>query len=82
MSRGISRHTYVPISQTYDPLLTGDLQPGGVKLLRDYAVSVKAGGKCNKWKEAGWAFHGGVNRHSQVAQRRMKQLRVARVTVA
>ena len=58
-----------------------DLQPGGVGLLRDYAVPVKAGGKCEKWKEAGWAFDGGVNRHSQVARRRMKRLRVARVSV-
>ena len=26
-------------------LLTGDLQPGGVRLLDDYAVPVKAGGE-------------------------------------
>lgn len=49
-------------------------------LLRDYAVPVEADGECNNWKEAGWAFNGGVNRHSQVARRRMKRLRVAYVT--
>jgi len=53
--------------------------PGGVGLLHDYAVSVNAGGEYNKWKEADWAFNGGVNRHSEVAKRRVKRLRVARV---
>jgi stearoyl-CoA desaturase (Delta-9 desaturase) len=57
------------------------LQPGGGKLLRDYAVPVEAGGKCDKWKEADWAFNGGVNGHSQVARQRMKRLRVARITM-
>ena len=65
----------------YQRFLTGDLQPGGVKLLHDYAVPVKAGGEYNNWKDAGWAFNGGVNRHSQMARRRMKRLRVARVGV-
>ncbi|KAF8481648.1 hypothetical protein DFH94DRAFT_403321 [Russula ochroleuca] len=55
--------------------------PGGVKLLRDYAVPIEAGGKCDKWKEADWAFNGGVNGHSQVARQRMKRIRVARVTM-
>jgi len=53
--------------------------PGGVRLLRDYAFPVEGGGECSKWKEAGWAFNGGVNRHSQAARRRMSQLRVARI---
>ena len=56
------------------------MQPGGAGLLREYAIPVKADGGCNKWKEAGWAFNGGVNKHSQVARRRMRQLRVALLT--
>lgn len=58
----------------------GDLQPGGAGLLRSYAVPIDAGEEGDKWKEADWAFNGGVNKHSQVAKRRMKRLRVARVT--
>ena len=50
------------------------LQPGGMELLRDYAVTVKGD---NKWKEASWAFNGGVNKHSLVARRKLRQLRVA-----
>ena len=60
----------------------GDPQPGGMGLLRSYAVAVNVGEECNKWKEADWAFNGGVNRHSQVARRQMKQLRVARVALS
>lgn len=60
----------------------GEPQPGGVGLLRSYAVPVNAGGECSEWKEADWAFNGGMNRHSQVARRRMKRLRVARVTLS
>lgn len=59
----------------------GDPQPGGMGLLRSYAVPVNVSGECDKWKEADWAFNGGVNRHSQVAMRQMKRLRVARVTL-
>jgi len=51
--------------------------PGGAGLLRDYAIPVKADVGLSKWKEAGWAFNGGMNKHSQVARRRMRQLRVA-----
>ncbi|KAI0283721.1 hypothetical protein BGY98DRAFT_1105800 [Russula aff. rugulosa BPL654] len=57
-----------------------EAHPGGMGLLRSFAVPVKAGGECSKWKEADWAFNGGVNRHSQVARRQMKRLRVAHVT--
>jgi stearoyl-CoA desaturase (delta-9 desaturase) len=85
MLQGISRHTYVPslfssLGFVADGM--GDPQPGGMELLRSYAVPVNAGGECNKWKEADWAFNGGVNRHSQVARRQMKRLRVARVTLS
>ncbi|KAI0283715.1 hypothetical protein BGY98DRAFT_1087781 [Russula aff. rugulosa BPL654] len=57
-----------------------EAHPGGMGLLRSFAVPVKAGGECSKWKEADWAFNGGVNRYSQVARRQMKRLRVAHVT--
>ncbi|KAF8492783.1 hypothetical protein F5888DRAFT_1618645 [Russula emetica] len=59
-----------------------EAHPGGMGLLRSYAVPVNASEECNKWKEADWAFNGGVNRHSQVARRRMERLRVARVTLS
>ncbi|KAI0354610.1 hypothetical protein OH77DRAFT_1425672 [Trametes cingulata] len=59
--------------------------PGGALLLRRYAI----GGKAQKAdaptagarpaRDADWAFHGGVNKHSQAARRRMRQLRVAKV---
>ncbi|KAH9958400.1 hypothetical protein BGW80DRAFT_161237 [Lactifluus volemus] len=56
-----------------------DIHPGGARLLRNYAFPINAG-KSDKWKEADQAFNGGVNNHSQAARRRMKQLRVARVS--
>jgi hypothetical protein len=85
MLQDISRHTYVPslfssVEFVADGM--GDSQPGGMGLLRGYAVPVNAGGECSRWKEADWAFNGGVNRHSQVARRRMERLRVARVTLS
>ena len=45
--------------------------------MRHYAIQVKADGGRSKWKEADWAFNGGMNKHSQVARQRMGQLRVA-----
>jgi len=53
------------------------MHPGGMELLREYAVPVKGDGGNNKWKEASWAFNGGVNKHSLVARRKLRQLRVA-----
>jgi stearoyl-CoA desaturase (Delta-9 desaturase) len=47
-------------------------------LLRNYAFPMNPG-KSDKWKEADQAFNGDMNKHSQAARRRMKQLRVARV---
>jgi len=46
-------------------------------LLREYAVPIKGDGGSDKWKEATWAFNGGVNKHSQVGRRKLRQLRVA-----
>lgn len=55
------------------------MQPGGARLFRGYAFPINPEGGNKRWKEASWAFNGGVNKHSQGARRRMKQLRVARV---
>jgi len=55
--------------------------PGGTGLLREYAVPVKGDGGNDKWKEASWAFNGGVNKHSQVARRKLRQLSVALLTM-
>ncbi|OJT10008.1 Acyl-CoA desaturase 1 [Trametes pubescens] len=62
-------------------------QPGGALLLRRYAIGAGGGADANAdgphtsrpLRDANWAFHGGINKHSQAAQRRMRQLRVARV---
>jgi len=63
--------------------LTGScMQPGGAGLLHEYAIPVKADRGCSKWKEADWAFNGGVNKHSQVARWRMRQFRVALLDVS
>ncbi|KAI0297585.1 fatty acid desaturase-domain-containing protein [Multifurca ochricompacta] len=56
-----------------------DTHPGGAGLLHEYAVFASPDEGSNKWNKAGWAFDGGVNKHSQVARRRMKQLRIARI---
>jgi stearoyl-CoA desaturase (delta-9 desaturase) len=58
----------------------GRFQPGGAGLLRRYAVPVKGDGGSDKWKEASWAFNGGVNKHSQVARRKLRELSVALLT--
>lgn len=42
-------------------------------MLRKYSVRSD-----DVWKEAGWAFHGGMNNHSRAARRRMRELRVAK----
>ncbi|KAI0067970.1 hypothetical protein BV25DRAFT_1875026 [Artomyces pyxidatus] len=56
--------------------------PGGARLLRNYSVPTPddpANTKPTKWKEAGWAFNGGLNNHSSAARRRMAQLCIAKV---
>ena len=50
-------------------------------LLREYAVPVKGNAGSDKWKEASWGFNGGVNKHSQVARRKLRQLSVALLTM-
>jgi len=67
-------------------------QPGGAGLIRNYAlrgtddatvdssttVSNERDMPDGGWREAGWAFHGGLNNHTRAAGRRLKQLRIAR----
>ena len=45
--------------------------------MRRYAIPTKASEGSSEWKEADWAFNGGMNKHSEVAKRKMKRLRVA-----
>ncbi|KAH9923631.1 uncharacterized protein B0H18DRAFT_1085644 [Fomitopsis serialis] len=52
--------------------------PGGAVLLRKYSVRSQETHQ-DVWKQADWAFHGGMNIHSRAARRRMRQLRVARL---
>lgn len=56
-------------------------QPGGASLLRRYAVGRERdnGTDDEDAHDADWAFGGGINKHSQAANRRMRKLRVAKV---
>ncbi|KAF7796575.1 hypothetical protein EIP86_007756 [Pleurotus ostreatoroseus] len=63
--------------------------PGGALILRKYALSGTRGEDEDKehadisapmWKQATWAFGGGLNNHSRAAKRRLEELVVARVT--
>ncbi|KAI0778965.1 fatty acid desaturase-domain-containing protein [Trametes elegans] len=58
--------------------------PGGTALLRRYTIGSKAPKRDaplprGPARDADWAFHGGINKHSQAARRRMRRLRVAKV---
>ncbi|KAH9829447.1 fatty acid desaturase-domain-containing protein [Rhodofomes roseus] len=53
--------------------------PGGAALLRKYSVRPQGMPHHDVWKQAGWAFHGGMNNHSRAARKRMKELLVARL---
>ncbi|KAJ3986067.1 hypothetical protein F5890DRAFT_1506116 [Lentinula detonsa] len=54
--------------------------PGGASLLRKYAVTFEDDeGADRKWRDASWAFDGGLNNHSRAACKRMKELRVAKI---
>ena len=64
-------------------------QPGGAELLRRYAVGQKHStanhgdgeeeGQDGRQRTADWAFHGGINKHSQAAKRLMRKLRIAKL---
>ncbi|KIK63589.1 hypothetical protein GYMLUDRAFT_443395 [Collybiopsis luxurians FD-317 M1] len=51
--------------------------PGGASLLRKYALGTDTSD--HQWREASWAFDGGLNNHSRAARRRVKEMRVARI---
>ncbi|KAJ3843365.1 hypothetical protein F5878DRAFT_605201 [Lentinula raphanica] len=56
--------------------------PGGASLLRKYAVSLKdedSEGDQQNYRDASWAFDGGLNNHSRAAVKRMKELRLAKI---
>lgn len=71
--------------------MTGIAQPGGATLLRKYslpgsrkaeaaaAASASEKTESDLWKQATWAFGGGMNIHSRAAKRRMRELVVARL---
>ncbi|KAG2350758.1 hypothetical protein BDR05DRAFT_972225 [Suillus weaverae] len=55
-------------------------QPGGATLLRDYSrIGIDDNGK-ERWRDSSWAFGGGLNNHGRAAKRRMRELRVARIS--
>ncbi|KAG8219325.1 hypothetical protein J3R82DRAFT_208 [Butyriboletus roseoflavus] len=72
-----ARHLIVIDSFVVD--VTGYLKehPGGAKLLRGYTIRNERDGR--SWRDASWAFDGGVNNHSRVARRGMYGLRVAKL---
>ena len=62
----------------------GIQQPGGASLLRKYAVGAKSSPEDGEpegrqMRNADWAFHGGINKHSSAAKRLMRKLRIAKV---
>lgn len=55
------------------------MKPGGASILRSYSVRVTTtSDSVEQWRDASWAFDGGLNNHSRAAKRRMAELRVAR----
>ncbi|KAG7095003.1 hypothetical protein E1B28_005797 [Marasmius oreades] len=56
--------------------------PGGSTLLRSYSLQVEPVGRKYEWKDATWAFEGGLNNHSRAAIKRMKEFRLAKLTTA
>ncbi|TCD71194.1 hypothetical protein EIP91_012144 [Steccherinum ochraceum] len=55
--------------------------PGGAAFLRKYSIRTSSASKeeADLWKEATWAFDGGMNQHSRAAKRQMRELIVARL---
>ncbi|OCH86098.1 hypothetical protein OBBRIDRAFT_260119 [Obba rivulosa] len=64
--------------------------PGGAAIIRKYSIRADPGENQKEgavlseseevWKEASWAFHGGLNQHTWAAKRRMRELRVAKLS--
>lgn len=55
-------------------------KPGGSIFLRRYAVPSDGKIEDQQWKEASWAFGGGMNMHSRIAKQRMISMRVAKLS--
>ncbi|RPD82304.1 hypothetical protein L226DRAFT_541675 [Lentinus tigrinus ALCF2SS1-7] len=63
--------------------------PGGASLLSRYAIGEKRStgnhgdgeeeSEESRQRTADWAFHGGINKHSQAAKRLMRRLRIAKL---
>ncbi|KAF9053392.1 hypothetical protein BJ165DRAFT_1339927 [Panaeolus papilionaceus] len=51
--------------------------PGGAALLRRYSIGAKE--NVEGWREAEWAFNGGLNNHTRAARKRMNDLRIAKL---
>ncbi|PBK76831.1 hypothetical protein ARMSODRAFT_948673 [Armillaria solidipes] len=52
--------------------------PGGAAILRKYSFHQEGISDSRKWKDATWAFEGGLNKHSRAARRLMLESRIAR----
>lgn len=55
------------------------LQPGGALFLQRHAVRQTSDNNGEEWRNATWAFGGGMNVHSRIAKRKMMSLRIARL---
>jgi hypothetical protein len=64
-----------------DNLSIFELQPGGANVLLSYSISPNGGQKAVGLRNATWAFYGGLNNHTRGARNRLKEMRVARVTL-
>jgi len=64
--------------------------PGGFAVLKPYLISGKSLARgptgaepeldvLTSWKDASWAFGGGLNNHSNLAKRQMRTLRIGRL---
>ncbi|KAF8322246.1 hypothetical protein DL93DRAFT_2050887 [Clavulina sp. PMI_390] len=53
--------------------------PGGFIVLRPYLIGEKVG-RGVEWKDASWAFGGGMNKHSSIARQRMRDMKIARIS--
>ncbi|EGO30998.1 hypothetical protein SERLADRAFT_432659 [Serpula lacrymans var. lacrymans S7.9] len=57
--------------------------PGGSTILRAYSINLNelalGDQQKQKWRDASWAFGGGLNNHSRGAVKRMREIRIARL---
>ncbi|EPQ60464.1 hypothetical protein GLOTRDRAFT_135138 [Gloeophyllum trabeum ATCC 11539] len=53
--------------------------PGGARLLREYSLRRGTEPERLSWRDASWAFDGGLNNHSRAAKKRLREFRVARL---